>query len=282
MVDIAFPVLAFFASLAVVMFTFSILAKRLIDAYVPVLALLAGVMWIMIFITYDQIDVLGSPANSTKTISPSTIDHMNVFSGTASQTLRSGSNIFIGEEIATASSALTDKRIDEICMTLSKTGSPTGTANIAVYSSTLTPSSTNYRFLVNTLDVSSLTTTSQLYCFLATSVFQLDGTGSAIGIFYNGGSAGNEVNVISNGSDPFDSTNSYRTQYVASWSDTTGNDLKMRISLATIDENVSNVYTKQDISFNTNEGARLRLFFLIIGITFMIAGIAERYSGSKT
>lgn len=237
----------------------------------PFMCIFSGILVFGMLAITDDIGLgQSSASNFTNTISPSTIDHMNVLSGTASQTLRSGSQIFIGEEIGTLSSALAGKRIDEVCIELSKTGTPTGTANIAVYSSTLAPSSTNYRFLINTLDVSSLTTTSQTYCFLSTSVYTLDGADNAIGIFYNGGSAGNEINIRSNGSDPFDGTDSRRTQYVASWSDTTGNDVKMRISLSTIEERT----IVEPYDFNNNDiwvyQTFMAVFFIITGIIFQI------------
>jgi len=284
MVDIAFPVLAFFASLAIVMFVFSIIAKRLIDAYIPVLSLLAGVIWITLFVTYDKIDVLGSPVNSTNTITPTQVDYMDVNIGTSVTKLSGGgvNNIFAGEEIVNTDSMLYNKRIDQACMSLTKTGSPTGTVNIAVYDSVVTPTQANYLYLLGTKDSTTLTTTQTSYCFIGVDTY-ITTTNQAIGAFFNGGSAGNEVNVFSNATgNVFDGTNSIRTRYVASWSDFTTTDTRMSVSLNGIQEQTLNEYSKQDIGFETNEGARLKLFFLIIGISFMLTGIAERYAGRNT
>ena len=284
MVDIAFPVLAFFASLAIVMFVFSIIAKRLIDAYIPVLSLLAGVIWITLFVTYDKIDVLGSPVNSTNTITPTQVDYMDVNIGTSVTKLSGGgvNNIFAGEEIVNTDSMLYNKRIDQVCMSLTKTGSPTGTVNIAVYDSVVTPTQANYLYLLGTKDSTTLTTTQTSYCFIGIDTY-ITTTNQAIGAFFNGGSAGNEVNVFSNATgNVFDGTNSIRTRYVASWSDFTTTDTRMSVSLNGIQEQTLNEYSKQDIGFETNEGARLKLFFLIIGISFMLTGIAERYAGRNT
>lgn len=283
MADIAFPVLVFFASLAVIMFAISILAKRLIDAYIPVLAILAGVMWITIFATYDNIISFGEPLieNTTSITLPNTAFHMQQDTGASFLALRSGSNIFIGEKLVSIASELNTDNIDTACVSLAKSGTPNGIINIAVYDTIITPTSTNFLYLFDTKNSTTLTTTQSTFCFNSnsTKTFSLR-PNTAVGIFFNGGSVGNEVRTFVNTTNPFDSTNTVRTAYTSSWSDTTTQDLLMILSVSAIEEKIVNdlEQIKQDIGYETNQGALLKLFFILIGFSFLIAGIVERFN----
>lgn len=235
---------------------------------IPLLMFIAGALITFWAIQTDNI-VFGSTLTETdKTILPSQVDYMNVNTGTGLTSLRSGSNIFIGEDIVNMNSLLHNKRIDQVCISMSRTGSPTGISNIAIYDSTLTPTSTNYKYLFGTKDVTTFTTTQTTHCFIGVDNY-ITSPNEAIGVFFSGGSAGNEVNIYTDTSGSvFDGTNSVRTQYVSSWTDTTTRDIMAIISITTIEEIVTN--TNEDNLFEFNEYPKI--LFGIIGALIMLGG----------
>jgi len=237
---------------------------------VPFLMFIAGGMICFWAVTTDNIAMGETVESSVNTILPTQIDYMNVITGTGFTKLSAGgvNNIFVGEDVVNSNSMLSGKRIDQVCISLSKTGSPTGTANIAVYDSVATPTSTNYVFLISTKDVTTFTTTQTTYCFTGAGTHLLTAN-QAVGVFYNGGSAGNEVNIYTNiTGDQFDGTNSVRTQYVASWSDTTNRDIRGSISLNTIEEQIENTISDNLFPFTEYP----KILFGLMGSMLMIAG----------
>lgn len=239
---------------------------------------LAGASWLILFLTTDSISLGEKITLSENTITPTQVDYMNVNTGTGFTKLSAGgvNNIFVGEEIVNTNSLLYNKRIDQVCLSLSKTGNPTGTAIIAVYDSTITPTSANYKFLFGTKDSTTFATTQTTYCFIAVNNY-ITTTNEAIGIFFIGGSAGNEINIFTDISGSvFDGTNSYRTQYVASWSDTTNRDIRASISLTAIEESIVNAFTDKEYFLRdvvTLEPTLVGIIFIIFSLSFIIIGV---------
>lgn len=146
----------------------------------------------------DPVTVTSSTASTTRT---DIIYNQN--NGGTTQSLLTGSTTFITENAATANSQLVGKTINSVTLYLKKTGAPTGTATIAVFSST---GATVLQF--GTQDVSLLTTSYQALTYTSTTGARTIANGDRIGIFFNSGSAGNtlDVDYNNNGANVFDGT----------------------------------------------------------------------------
>lgn len=157
-----------------------------------------------------------------------TTTQMNVATGANSNTLYSSYSI-IGEAFK-SSSAVVNKPVDQVTLTLAKVGTPTGTATIGVFDST---GSIKYTF--GTKDVSSLTTSSTAYVFKSSNAY-LVAAGDYIGIKYTGGSSSSYVKVTQSNAEAFDGNNSVLSWFVASsnaWCDCYG-DLTMKLELTEV------------------------------------------------
>jgi len=266
MVDIPVELFLGFIGMGIAMAVFGFLRQPQIPAM-----LTFGGMFIMTISVVTTNVIMGYDiTEADNTITPSQVDYMDVNIGTSVTKLSAGgvNNIFAGEEIVNTNSMLYSKRIDQVCMSLSKTGAPTGTVNIAVYDSVITPTQANYLYLLGTKDSTTLTTTQTSYCFIGIDTY-VTTTNQAIGAFFNGGSAGNEVNVFSNATgNVYDGTNSIRTRYVASWSDFSTTDTRMSVSLTAINEDIVNT-----VEPNLYEFTQLpKVLFALLGVILMLSG----------
>lgn len=156
--------------------------------------------------------------------------HMNITSDDGSTTLGATNNppyTLYGEELG-ASSALIGDTFNTVKMYLKKNNSPTGTAYVGIWDSTANPpTSANVKCLINTIDVSTISTSKTEYTFVKSSGTCSGVSGDVIGIFYNGGSTSNNLTVYQDSTNSFDSTNSYLTRRHTSWSDFTTVDYRM-------------------------------------------------------
>lgn len=157
-------------------------------------------------------------------------------------------------EKATATSALIGVSASQLTLRLAKSGTPTGTATIGVWDNAGT-----LKFTFGTQDVSLLTGTETSYTYTAGSSYTFV-SGDRVGIYYNGGSGVNYVNVYAT-SDIYNSSNSILsfTDNTLVWTDDSAHDLRFKlVSLGTAksvvyDGSPDTVY----IFYETNLGLKI-------------------------
>lgn len=272
-----------------------ILGVKKIDG-APLISVIAGFMFLLPIIFVENItmgyteersilvsslELAGSEGETITTV------HMNTTTqGTGSHTLRSGSNIFSGEELG-ASSSLIGDTFNIVKVDVLKNGSPTGTAYIGVWDSTIAPNNSNYLYLVDTIDVSTISTSRVTLTFENTVDTYTLSSGEIVGIFYNGGSVGNHITFYHSTAGEgqlFDSTNSYIGSYTSSWTDTTGQDKSMAIihNVTSIGNDVQIINSHDTIgaspinyAFNQND---VWVFSIVLGILFVFMAITIQFA----
>lgn len=146
-------------------------------------------------------------------------------------TVSTGQSVWSGRpahaEYVTQESSLVGKQIDSITMTLKKSGSPTGTAEIGIINENL-----SMKEVFATLDVSTLSTAYEVFEFASSSPYTI-AAGDRIGIKYAEGTSMVNISVMrdTDPADPFDGANSHHTSYTTSWSNFLSNDLTMTLRL---------------------------------------------------
>ncbi len=146
-------------------------------------------------------------------------------------TVSTGQSVWSGRpahaEYVTEESSLVGKQIDSITMTLKKSGSPTGTAEVGIINEDL-----SMKNIFATLDVSTLSTAYEEFEFASSSPYTI-AAGDRIGIKYAEGTNTINISVMrdTDPADPFDGANSHHTSYTTSWSDFLSNDLTMTLKL---------------------------------------------------
>jgi hypothetical protein len=146
-------------------------------------------------------------------------------------TVSTGQSVWTGRlahaEYVTEESSLVGKQINSMTMTLKKSGSPTGTAEVGIINEDLSTKS-----VFATLDVSTLTASYTSYEFSSPSLYTI-AAGDRIGIKYPTGTSSVNISIMrdTNPADPFDGSNSYHMFYTTSWSTFLENDLTMTLKL---------------------------------------------------
>ncbi|WP_415281128.1 PQQ-dependent sugar dehydrogenase [Candidatus Nitrososphaera sp. FF02] len=144
-------------------------------------------------------------------------------------TASTGQNIWSGRpvhaEYVSPSSSLVGKQINAMTVTLKKSGTATGTAEIGVINQDL-----SMKKIFATLDVSTLTTSYKSYEFSSASLYTI-AAGDRIGVKYSAGTSSVNISIMrdTDPADPFDGQNSYHTYYTTSWSSFVANDLTMTL-----------------------------------------------------
>ena len=168
----------------------------------------------------------------------------------------------IHAEYVTSSSQLVGDQIDTITLRLSRSGSPTGFAEIGVFNGDL-----SVKKLFGTINVSTISTSYSDYTFALgpTDLYTIQ-SGDRIGIKYTGGDTNNIVKTMRDGdsADPFDGVNSYRIYYTTSWvSSYTAEDLTITLiqthsstgstpTMIVITSNVNPSVTGQSVTFTSS------------------------------
>lgn len=236
----------------------------------PFMCIFSGILIFGMLAITDDISGEGLTGNQTQSVNAVINDNMNTQTGTSIVLLRSGSNIFVGQEVVNFDSVLYGKEINYSQFRLSKNGAPSGFMYAGVWNTISTPTATNYKFLISQMDVSGLSTSEFDISFLRndTKTYVLD-VNEAVGIFYNGGSAGNEVEIIVDTANPFDGSNSQRTSYISSWSDFV-HDIRGKISFVTHEAN------EKDEPYDFNQWDTyvyltfMSVFYIITGVIFQM------------
>lgn len=128
------------------------------------------------------------------------------------------------------SDPLMTKLIGKVTLRLKKVGSPTGTATIALVNNASPPV---VKAQIDTLDVSTLTTTTADYTFTNYTHNTPVATGDRLGIIWTPSASG-EVHVMTNkgntsGGNTWQGTTSYIIKYISSWTNDTAVDLSGKI-----------------------------------------------------
>ncbi len=182
-------------------------------------------------VTYNVKDSSGNAATQvTRTVNVAVLTSIIYMQDTtASSGLSTYSGRLIQAEYVTSSSVLVGKQIDTILVQLEKSGSPSGTIQVGVFSSDLSA-----KQVFGTIDASTLTTSYKNYHFSLPKSVRLSQiqTGDRIGIKFTGGDTSNYVAIMTDKTNSFDGTNSYLTYYDTSWSNYTGKDLYMTLAVS--------------------------------------------------
>ena len=156
----------------------------------------------------------------------------------------SGDNDRNGFMVNSTSSAVYGKTINSVSFYLKKTGSPTGTAYVRVWSGSNSGSGTQVHEF-GTIDVSTLTTSYVKYTFNTGShtLAQYD----TVGLQYSG-STSNAPVMQGATSDVYDGTNTIRNRFTSgAFSPVTSHDIRFAITSTTvISYNINNADTQQE------------------------------------
>ena len=150
---------------------------------------------------------------------------MDDSNGTKGMSLYSGENAHV--EYVTSSSGLARKEIDTIQIRLSRVGNPAGTATVGVFDGELVLVK-----VFGTIDAGSVSTSYQDYMFSlgdANDGYMLQ-PGDGVGIFYDGGDAGNRLSILADTEGLFDGRKTYYRHHAAGWTSEPGADLHMRLT----------------------------------------------------
>lgn len=239
---------------------------------------IAGSPFIIMFagiLLFSQLAIItnieGVSDDRIESIINNSTTHMNQPTSTVSIALRSGSVNFLGEEVVNDNSALNGDTINQITVRLDKDGNPTGDFYVGIWNSIQPATSTNYKFIVGQMKANHTDLTGATYTFTRndtkTYVLQVN---DAIGVFYNGGSVGNAINMHENATvSSFDGANSIRTAFTGStmaWTDQTTRDIRGKIAL--LQTNLDVTYEKYP--FNQNDAY---VFFILFGALFILISV---------
>jgi len=130
----------------------------------------------------------------------------------------------IQAEFVTPSSVLVNQQIDTIQIQIKKQGLPTGTVTVGIFYTNQTT-----KKIFGTIDSSTVSTSYTNYQFNLGSLYTIVAN-DRIGFKYAGGDSSNDIAVMRDTTNGFDSTNSYHTYYQSGWTNSTGNDLTMTLS----------------------------------------------------
>jgi hypothetical protein len=146
-------------------------------------------------------------------------------------TVSTGQSVWSGRpahaEYVTEESSLVGKQINSIMITLRKTGTPMGTAEIGIINPDLSMKS-----VFATIDVSTLSTAYEEIEFTSSSPYTI-AAGDRIGIKYAEGTSTVNISIMrdTDPADPFDGPDTHHTYYTTSWSNFMSNDLTMTLKL---------------------------------------------------
>jgi hypothetical protein len=186
----------------------------------------------------------------------------DVTSSTGQVTLNAIQSQTQAELPSSSSSQLFGKTFDCMRVWLGRAGTPPeSTITFGVFDT-----SNNVIRLFGTQTVVSMTSsalTPYVHCLPEGTSHTL-GVSHYVGVNYNAGDATNTLTMRVDGNNPFDSTVTYRSQYLASWSSSTGQDVTMQLWLRG---------AETDTILYEYEFTELpKVIFALIGVTMMLCG----------
>lgn len=258
--------------------TFVMIAIGLVRR-IPALIVFAGMFMFTIFAITDviELDSFSQITNSTTTdstiIFQNNTYHYRVDTGTTSLVVQGGAGSLrtIVAEYGDGTGAIIGDTINCIDVAVRKSGSPTGNADIGVFDSigTLTTS-------FGSFDVSTLTTMNQhkTGCLTGSETHTI-GSNDRIGVRYTGGDVTNHLIVVIDNTNPFDGTATIRQDFLSgTWSSLTGTDTTARFYLSEEEtlgiegtENTFEIVSRDFVFDNT-----LKVIFLLFASMVMLVG----------
>ena len=127
------------------------------------------------------------------------------------------------ERIVNTSSQLYNKVIKQVDLYLSRVGSPSGTASVVIRDT-----NDNIRVTMGTINVTTIVQSSNdmtLYSFGNTGSTYALQAGDRISFEYDSGSSSDYIRCANDSSDPFDGSNTTKSNYANNWNNISGSDI---------------------------------------------------------
>lgn len=261
-ITIAFEILALFAGSIFALLAFSFASRAISGGFIPALAVVAGILWVALFVNIDIIE-LEAFANSG-----SQLNSYEVTSRNGQDDVRTGYGEIQTEFVSSSSSMLLGDNINCATWHIKKSGTPDSNTLVryGVWDNSATP---QLKYTFGTLNVTNISTTVSPIKLCNVSTVYVIQNNDRIGVSWNDGNATNRITVDVDTTNPFDSTITYNTRFNGvSWIANTGTDMQGVLSL----ESDTDVITH---TINFNDGAT-KIYMVAIGVMFMVLGAMQR------
>lgn len=269
--DIPFNILVMYLAFASMIGVLGIILGIKKIAGSPFIIMFAGIMIFALLAITNDVTGDGLTGVENQEIIQNTTVHMNQVTATISESLRAGANIMTGEEVANENSILAYDRINQVKVEIIKTGFPSGDFYVGVWNSIQPPTVSNAKFIIGQMKA-NYTGAQNNYVFTRndTKTYVLQPF-DIVGVFYNGGDASNRIairyNATANSFDNSDSQKSTFSSATQVWTDSSTQDLKLRVALV---ENNAKI-TEEPYDFNNSD---VWVFIIILGGFFFLIGIS--------
>lgn len=269
-ITIAFEILALFAGSIFALLAFSFASRAISGGFIPALAVVAGILWVALFVNIDtvELEAFGIESNSTIIWNQQTITgQVPIHNGTSNIVIRA-------EHLTTSSSQLFGKTINCMELYIGKTGSPqiSFPVVLGVFSTTVSNSIAETKYEFGRVNVTNITLDKMPFKRCNTVSDYTLITGDRVGLMYRDGDASNFITFNENSNNPFDGTITVVSSFndaTNTWTNVNTNDIG-QITLTLENGSVSNVH-----SINFNDGAT-KIYMVAIGVMFMVLGAMQR------
>lgn len=271
--DIHIYILFLFSAISIFFFVFGLIQGRQEKNSIGIiLSLIGGLLWISVWSLADNIEVGHVEAIDTKLVY-----QMNQTTGTATHVL-SNTIWSVVERPVNINSVLYDVRISCISMNMVRTGSPTGIATIGVLNDGQT-----FIKIFGTINVTTIQTIGERtyrFCLSNHDYYIITDNQDRIGIFYNGGSAGNTIGVYRSSTDVFDGTNSVSSTMsnTGVWTDSTTTDMKFVLTYEDI--NITGKAKNYSLGAEDNANFYIKIYMLTFGVMMIFVGAFQGRLGN--
>lgn len=218
-----------------------------------------GGMFMLVFAVATDTLIMGFFTDAEGTAD---VFHYNVQSSTGQVLINAVSSQTQAEYASSSSSLLVGDSIDCMTVWLGKAGTPpAGDISFAVFDD-----SNNIVTLFGTQTPASMASTAltpYTHCLPVGQTHTIQNQ-QRIGVNYNLGDAANTITMRVDANNPFDGVITYRTQYIAAWSASTGQDIMMQLYQRGADITTDNiVYEFTELP---------KTLFALMGSIFMLCG----------
>lgn len=297
MSEIPFIILAFVSAIALIL---PLMAYVFRTAFPPSFIMwLGGIIWLLIFLTTDNITLgytderdINTNSIITEVINNFTASFMDTIGEGTTDHQLGATRILSGERLS-ASSSLMGDNFNMLEFDLQRVGSPTGTLYAGVWATSIAPTDANYLCLIGTYDVATIPTSRTTI-----EIERTDGllcsatTDNIIGIFYDDGSVGNLVALYRSTTgegDLFDGTRTFLGSYNSgAFASSTNLDYSMAVNVvfnttsAIIEDNDFETVGNNPINYEirnpeTFEPTLIGILFMMLALAYIMVGVlAER------
>lgn len=269
-IEIAFNVLVLFAGSILALLALSFASRAISGGFIPALAVVAGILWVALFVNIDTIimEYFGD-GDSEIIIAEQTArtGSGNIHNGTGNLVIR-------GEHVTSSSSMLYGDTVNCLETYLSKTGSPSIASPVifGVFGSTVTNGIAETKYEFGRMNITNINTESKsLKVCNDSSEYTID-INDRIGVMYRSGDASNFISDQESTVDVYDSTVTRAQSFNDAtnvWANIASNDLYFILSLES-----DTVTDRAIVDFNDNP---TKIYMVSIGILFMVLGVMQRF-----